>query len=447
MDRISCLKKKSGLNDHGLERKIHRRRPAGVGTNPADSELSRRTGDGSIVLGLLNSSGSLGKERENESKHGNGGKMIKDLSTNFQFKKNHKINQIERKKKTHQSMEEGFSLLEQCFNDPIQHTSASSQHCDEKQPQNLDFAGNDNKHANENENENEGMESQGMESQQQLLHKRRDSLNDENDESPPALTRSKSAVIWSKRQRVLKELLSTETSYVAQLQCLVDIYYLPLSALLTHQQNNNVKSSKCILSSHNQLAQLFGNVQTLYQLNIKLLSDLTQAPEQPVVNNQNNPNSPNNPILDVSGVRLPPGWASQYDVNKKAYYYYNTTTHHTQWDPPVFNKLQKQSDSVDVDVPAPVESRLVGPVFLAFGPFLKLYSAYASGLETALKLLQDLTSVGSESVSSSSVEQFLNFTIAAAVNPLCKGLNLQSLLITPVYININNPNISNHPRK
>jgi hypothetical protein len=76
---------------------------------------------------------------------------------------------------------------------------------------------------------------------------------------------------------------------------------------------------------------------------------------------------------------------------------------------------------------SPDSEFMIGPIFVRFGPFLKMYSAYVSNLEGALQQLERM------SVSqAASFPRFNTFVQESARDPICKGLSLQALLITPV---------------
>ncbi len=72
---------------------------------------------------------------------------------------------------------------------------------------------------------------------------------------------------------------------------------------------------------------------------------------------------------------------------------------------------------------ARADTDCIGDLFVQFGPFLKMYTQFASNSEEAMRLLRDLQENNST---------FAAFTAECMANPRCRGQSLDSFLIMPI---------------
>ena len=72
---------------------------------------------------------------------------------------------------------------------------------------------------------------------------------------------------------------------------------------------------------------------------------------------------------------------------------------------------------------ARADTDCIGDLFVQFGPFLKMYTQFASNSEEAMRLLRDLQENNSN---------FSAFTAECMANPRCRGQSLDSFLIMPI---------------
>ncbi len=72
---------------------------------------------------------------------------------------------------------------------------------------------------------------------------------------------------------------------------------------------------------------------------------------------------------------------------------------------------------------ARADTDCIGDLFVQFGPFLKMYTQFASNSEEAMRLLRDLQEKNST---------FSAFTAECMANPRCRGQSLDSFLIMPI---------------
>eukprot|EP01006_Ploeotia_vitrea_P047592 TRINITY_DN67142_c7_g14_i1.p1 TRINITY_DN67142_c7_g14~~TRINITY_DN67142_c7_g14_i1.p1 ORF type:complete len:1084 (-),score=615.57 TRINITY_DN67142_c7_g14_i1:57-3308(-) len=90
-----------------------------------------------------------------------------------------------------------------------------------------------------------------------------------------------------------------------------------------------------------------------------------------------------------------------------------------QFNRQMLNELDERLAEFDVD------STLVGDLFVKFSPFFKMYVGYVTSHDRARKFLQ-------KAADSEKYARFNEFCAAKAKDPKGKGLNIQSLLITPI---------------
>ncbi|CAM9102933.1 unnamed protein product [Choristocarpus tenellus] len=250
-----------------------------------------------------------------------------------------------------------------------------------------------------------------------------------------------------KRDMAVKELLSTEATYVSEMKVLVNVFVEPLETWADdmeakeHMLSDGEKCSTCI--SRADCAVIFSNAKQLTSFNQQLLLDLRKAHDSPEESNPSTqekggtwPNQGTAGVVKNASKTIPnKGTRLDLDVARAAHdvgggeiMVLPTQEHDGKG-----NAARGSTSPLeDVDAMEPADDRegngprrMLG-VFLMAAPFFKMYSLYIKNFESARERLTALKE-------SPEVSAFLS---ACERQKACHGLRLQDFLIQPVQVRL-----------
>ncbi|CAM9893403.1 unnamed protein product [Discosporangium mesarthrocarpum] len=240
-----------------------------------------------------------------------------------------------------------------------------------------------------------------------------------------------------KRDKAFAELLSTEATYVSEMQVLVDVYIDPLEAWVVdmeakeeHMSGEEEEESPCVTRA--DCAVIFNNAKQLATFNKQFLGDLQKAHDSPNPMMQGSEDS-ELPVETTEDAEGEVGEANSVLMSGPSSAWVEPNggkEHGERWE---VKSIEATDGSDPMSSMSGVETsedmeggsrRLIGE-FLKAAPFFKMYSQYIGNFENARARLMSLCEAKGT---------FAAFLSACDRQKACHGLRLRDFLIQPVQV-------------